>query len=263
MAEDKKMLLVDGNSVAFRAFFALHNQLERFVNHAGLHTNAIYGFKLMLDKILGDVLPSNVLVAFDAGKVTFRTKAYVDYKGGRSKTPNELSEQFPYIRELLDAYGIKHYELPEYEADDIIGTMAAKAEKAGYQVTIVTGDRDLTQLTTDKTTVAVTIKGVTEIEEYTPAHVVEKYGLQPAQIVDMKGLTGDSSDNYPGVTKVGEKTAIKLLKQYDTIEGIYENIEAMKKSKLKENLINDKELAFQCKDLATIKKRCSSSPHFN
>lgn len=132
--------------------------------------------------------------------------------------------------------------------------MAAKAEKAGYQVTIVTGDRDLTQLTTDKTTVAVTIKGVTEIEEYTPAHVVEKYGLQPAQIVDMKGLTGDSSDNYPGVTKVGEKTAIKLLKQYDTIEGIYKNIEAMKKSKLKENLINDKELAFQCKDLATIRK---------
>ncbi len=254
MAEDKKMLLVDGNSVAFRAFFALHNQLERFVNHAGLHTNAIYGFKLMLDKILGDVLPSNVLVAFDAGKVTFRTKAYADYKGGRSKTPTELSEQFPYIRELLDAYGIKHYELPEYEADDIIGTMAAQAEKAGYQVTIVTGDRDLTQLTTDKTTVAVTIKGVTEIEEYTPAHVVEKYGLQPAQIVDMKGLTGDSSDNYPGVTKVGEKTAIKLLKQYDTIEGIYENIEAMKKSKLKENLINDKEIAFQCKDLATIRK---------
>ncbi len=224
MAEDKKMLLVDGNSVAFRAFFALHNQLERFVNHDGLHTNAIYGFKLMLDKILGDVSPSNVLVAFDAGKVTFRTKAYADYKGGRSKTPTELSEQFPHIKELLDAYGIKHYELPEYEADDIIGTMAAKAEKAGYQVTIVTGDRDLTQLTTDKTTVAVTIKGVTEIEEYTPAHVVEKYGLQPAQIVDMKGLTGDSSDNYPGVTKVGEKTAIKLLKQYDTIEGIYENI---------------------------------------
>lgn len=254
MAEDKKMLLVDGNSVAFRAFFALHNQLERFVNHAGLHTNAIYGFKLMLDKILGDILPSNVLVAFDAGKVTFRTKAYADYKGGRSKTPTELSEQFPYIRELLDAYGIKHYELPEYEADDIIGTMAAQAEKAGYQVTIVTGDRDLTQLTTDKTTVAVTIKGVTEIEEYTPAHVIEKYGLQPAQIVDMKGLTGDSSDNYPGVTKVGEKTALKLLKQYDTIEGIYENIEAMKKSKLKENLINDKEIAFQCKDLATIRK---------
>lgn len=254
MAEDKKMLLVDGNSVAFRAFFALHNQLERFVNHDGLHTNAIYGFKLMLDKILGDVSPSNVLVAFDAGKVTFRTKAYADYKGGRSKTPTELSEQFPHIKELLDAYGIKHYELPEYEADDIIGTMAAKAEKAGYQVTIVTGDRDLTQLTTDKTTVAVTIKGVTEIEEYTPAHVVEKYGLQPAQIVDMKGLTGDSSDNYPGVTKVGEKTAIKLLKQYDTIEGIYENIEAMKKSKLKENLTNDRELAFQCKDLATIRK---------
>lgn len=254
MAEKKRLLLIDGNSVAFRAFFAMHNQLERFVNHAGLHTNAIYGFKLMLDKILAEVDPQNVLVAFDAGKVTFRTKAYADYKGGRSKTPGELSEQFPYLKELLTAYGIKNYELPNYEADDIIGTMAKRAEDEGYQVTIVTGDRDLTQLTTDNTTVAVTIKGVTEIEKYTPEHVLEKYGLEPAQIIDMKGLTGDSSDNYPGVTKVGEKTAIKLLKQYGSIEGIYENIAEMKKSKLKENLLTDQELAFKCKELATIKQ---------
>ena len=154
----------------------------------------------------------------------------------------------------MTAYGIKNYELPNYEADDIIGTMAKRAEDEGYQVTIVTGDRDLTQLTTDNTTVAVTIKGVTEIEKYTPEHVLEKYGLEPAQIIDMKGLTGDSSDNYPGVTKVGEKTAIKLLKQYGSIEGIYENIAEMKKSKLKENLLTDQELAFKCKELATIKQ---------
>ncbi|KRL83624.1 DNA polymerase I [Ligilactobacillus apodemi DSM 16634 = JCM 16172] len=253
MAKDKKLLLVDGNSVAFRAFFALHNQLERFVNHNGLHTNAIYGFKLMLDKILGETDPANVLVAFDAGKVTFRTKKYDNYKGGRAKTPSELSEQFPYIKELLTAYGIKSYELADYEADDIIGTMAKEGEANGYEVTVVTGDRDLTQLTTDKTSVAVTIKGVTEIEKYTPAHVIEKYGLRPEQIIDMKGLTGDSSDNYPGVTKVGEKTALKLLKQYETIEGIYEHIDEMKKSKLKENLLADKEIAFMCKDLATIR----------
>lgn len=254
MAKDKQILLIDGNSVAFRAFFALHNSLERFVSHEGLHTNAIYGFKLMLDKILGEIEPTNVLVAFDAGKTTFRTKKYSDYKGGRSKTPSELLEQFPYIKKLLDAYQIKHYELADYEADDIIGTLAKKAEADDFKVTIVTGDRDLTQLTTDDTTVAVTLKGVTEIEKYTPQHVFEKYGLRPDQIVDMKGLTGDTSDNYPGVTKVGEKTALKLLKQYETIEGIYENIDGMKKSKLKENLISDKEIAFQCKDLATIRR---------
>lgn len=255
MAEKaKRLLLIDGNSITFRAFFALHNQLEKFVNHDGLHTNAIYGFKLMLDHVLEKNAPSNALVAFDAGKKTFRTKKFADYKGQRAKTPSELLEQLPFVRKMLTAYGIESYELKNYEADDIIGTLASEAEKAGYEVTIVTGDRDLTQLATDKVTVAVTKRGVTEIEYYTPEHVKEKYGISPRQIIDKKALEGDSSDNYPGVTKIGEKTALKLLKKYGSLEGIYENIDSMKKSKMKEHLVDEKDIAFLCKDLATIRQ---------
>lgn len=252
---EKKLLLIDGNSVAFRAFYALYSSVERFTNHEGLHTNALYGFKTMLDAVLKEEKPTNVLVAFDAGKKTFRTEKFQDYKGNRNKTPSELTEQFPYFKNLLAGYGIKSYKLLNYEADDIIGTLAKEAEQLGYTTTIVTGDRDLTQLTTPQTTVAVTIKGVSEIEKYTPEHVAEKFaGLTPKQIIDMKALVGDNSDNYPGVTKVGEKTAIKLLQQYDSVEGIYEQVDSMKKSKLKENLINDKETAFLCKDLARIRQ---------
>ncbi|ETY74451.1 DNA polymerase I [Lactiplantibacillus fabifermentans] len=250
----KKLLLIDGNSVAFRAFFALHNQLDRFVNADGLHTNAIYGFNTMLDHMIKAVEPTDMLVAFDAGKTTFRTAMFDNYKGGRAKTPGEFSEQMPYIEKLLDAYGIQHYKLKDYEADDIIGTLAGQADAAGYTTTIVTGDRDLTQLTTNHTTVAVTVKGVSEVERYTPEHVQEKLGITPAQIIDMKGLTGDTSDNYPGVTKVGEKTALKLLKEYGSIEGVYENIDGMKKSKMKEHLIEDHDLATRAKVLATIKR---------
>lgn len=254
MKDKEKLLLIDGNSVMFRAFYALHNVLEKFVNHEGLHTNAVYAFKNMLENILKEVQPTHVLVAFDAGKKTFRTEKFDDYKGGRNKTPTELSEQFPAVKEFLDAYGIKYYELSNYEADDIIGTLAKQAENNGFEVTVVTGDRDLTQLVTDNITVDVTLKGVSEIEHYTPSHVEEKFGLTPSQIVDMKALVGDSSDNYPGVTKIGEKTAIKLLTQFGSVEGIYENLDEMKKSKMKENLINEKEIAFLCKDLAQIRQ---------
>ena len=252
MASKTKLLLVDGNSVAFRAFFALYNQLDRFTNQDGLHTNAIYAFNNMLEIVLKAVQPDAALVAFDAGKTTFRTAKYADYKSGRAKTPSELLEQLPYIKELLDDMGIAHYELKDYEADDIIGTMAKRADEAGWETTIVTGDRDLTQLTTDRTTVQVTVKGVNELEAYTPAHVKEKLGITPAQIIDLKGLMGDTSDNYPGVTKVGEKTALKLLNQYGSMENLYANVDDMKKSKLKENLINDKDSAFLSKQLATI-----------
>lgn len=254
MDKAKKLLLIDGNSVAFRAFFALHQSLERFVNHDGLHTNAIYGFKKMLDNILTQVQPTHILVAFDAGKKTFRTEKFSDYKGGRSKTPSELSEQFPYLRKLLSAYGITSYELADYEADDIIGTLASQAEATDFSVTIVTGDRDLTQLATKKTTVAVTQKGVSEIELYTPAHVQEKYELTPQQIVDLKGLAGDASDNYPGVTKVGQKTALRLLHQFGSVAGIYEHLDEIKASKMKEHLIEDQKVAFLCRDLAQIRQ---------
>lgn len=249
---DKRLLLIDGNSIAFRSFFALQNSLSRFTNADGLHTNAIYGFNKMLDIILDNVNPTDVLVAFDAGKTTFRTKMYTDYKGGRAKTPSELTEQMPYLRDLLTGYGIKSYELADYEADDIIGTLSLEAEKLGYQVTIVTGDRDLTQLVSDRTTVAVTVKGVTEVEDYTPEHLEEKLGVTPSQVIDLKGLMGDTSDNYPGVTKVGEKTALKLLDQFGSIENLYDHVDELKQSKMKEHLIEDKDNAFLSKKLATI-----------
>ncbi|MCR1943300.1 DNA polymerase I [Enterococcus gallinarum] len=248
-----KLLLVDGNSVAFRAFFALHNSLERFKNNNGLHTNAIYAFHTMFENVMAKEQPTHVLVAFDAGKTTFRTAMYEEYKGGRSKTPGEFKEQMPYIRELITALGVQYYELDNYEADDIIGTLAQKVDKEQFDVVVLSGDRDLTQLATDHVKVDITVKGVSEIESYTPEHVAEKYdGLAPLQIIDMKGLAGDASDNIPGVTKIGEKTAIKLLKEYGSVEGIYEHIDEMKPSKMKENLLNDKETAFLSKKLATI-----------
>ena len=249
----KKLLLVDGNSVAFRAFFALHNSLERFKNNNGLHTNAIYAFNTMFENVMQKEKPTHVLVAFDAGKTTFRTEIYPEYKAGRSKTPGEFREQLPYIRELITGLGVNYYELENYEADDIIGTLATRVDKNEFDVVILSGDRDLTQLATDEIKVDITVKGVSEIEAYTPEHIREKYdGLAPQQIIDMKGLAGDASDNIPGVTKIGEKTAIKLLKEYGSVEGIYENIDEMKKSKMKENLINDREQAFLSKQLATI-----------
>ena len=248
----KQLLLIDGNSIVFRAFFAMHNQIDKFTNKDGLHTAAIYGFKLMLDHVLDKFHPDAALVAFDAGKVTFRTKMYGDYKGGRNKTPDELTEQFPYVRELVEACGLHSYELKNYEADDIIGTLAKEGDEAGYETLIVTGDRDLTQLASDHTTVAVTHKGVTDTEHYTPAHVEEKLGITPRQIIDMKALMGDSSDNYPGVTKIGEKTAIKLVKQFGSVENLYDHIDDLKKSKMKEYLVEDEKIARQCKTLATI-----------
>ena len=250
--DKKKLLLIDGSSVAFRAFFALYQQLDRFKNAAGLHTNAIYGFQLMLSHLLERVEPSHILVAFDAGKTTFRTEMYADYKGGRAKTPDEFREQFPFIRELLDHMGIRHYELAQYEADDIIGTLDKLAEQDGFDITIVSGDKDLIQLTDEHTVVEISKKGVAEFEAFTPEYLMEKMGLTPTQFIDLKALMGDKSDNIPGVTKIGEKTGIKLLLEHGSLEGIYENIDGMKASKMKENLINDKEQAFLSKTLATI-----------
>ena len=254
MEKKNKLLLIDGSSVAFRAFFALYNQIDRFKNANGLHTNAVYGFNLMLSHLLERIQPTHVLVAFDAGKTTFRTEMYADYKGGRAKTPDEFREQFPFIREQLDHLGIRHYELAQYEADDIIGTLDKLAESTSvpFDVTIVSGDKDLIQLTDDNTVVEISKKGVAEFEEFTPAYLKEKMGLTPEQFIDLKALMGDKSDNIPGVTKIGEKTGIKLLLEYGSLDGIYEHIDEMKASKMKENLINDKEQAYLSKTLATI-----------
>lgn len=249
-----KLLLIDGSSVAFRAFFALYNQIDRFKNANGLHTNAIYGFNLMLDHMMKRIDPTHILVAFDAGKTTFRTEMYADYKAGRAKTPDEFREQFPFIRQMLDAMGIQHYELAQYEADDIIGTLDKMAERTDipFDVTIVSGDKDLIQLTDENTVVEISKKGVAEFEEFTPAYLMEKMGITPAQFIDLKALMGDKSDNIPGVTKIGEKTGLKLLIEHGSLDGIYENIDSMKASKMKENLIADKEQAFLSRTLATI-----------
>ncbi len=254
LMDKNKLLLIDGSSVAFRAFFALYNQIDRFKSPAGLHTNAIYGFNLMLDHMMKRIEPTHILVAFDAGKTTFRTELYADYKAGRAKTPDEFREQFPFIRQMLDAMGIKHYELDQYEADDIIGTLDKMAERADlpFEVTIVSGDKDLIQLTDENTVVEISKKGVAEFEEFTPTYLMEKMGITPTQFIDLKALMGDKSDNIPGVTKIGEKTGLKLLTEFGSLDGIYENIDRMKPSKMKENLIADKESAFLSRTLATI-----------
>lgn len=249
--DNKKLVLIDGNSIAYRAFFAL----PLLNNNKGIHTNAVYGFTMMLMKILEDEKPTHMLVAFDAGKTTFRHKTFSEYKGGRQKTPPELSEQFPYIRELLGAYQIPQYELENYEADDIIGTISLLAEKEGFNIKVISGDKDLTQLSSDQTTVGITRKGITDIEEYTPIHINEKYGLSPDQIIDMKGLMGDTSDNIPGVPGVGEKTAIKLLKEFTTLEKLLEAIDQVNGKKLKEKLEEFKNQALMSKELATIERQ--------
>ena len=252
--DKNKLLLIDGSSVAFRAFFALYHQIDRFKSPTGLHTNAIYGFNLMLDHMMKRIEPTHILVAFDAGKTTFRTEMFADYKAGRAKTPDEFREQFPLIRQMLDAMGIKHYELSQYEADDIIGTLDKMAEQTDipFDVTIVSGDKDLIQLTDENTVVEISKKGVAEFEEFTPAYLMEKMGITPTQFIDLKALMGDKSDNIPGVTKIGEKTGLKLLTEFGSLEGIYEHIDSMKASKMKENLIADKEKAFLSRTLATI-----------
>lgn len=245
---NNKIVLIDGNSIAYRAFFAL----PLLNNDRGIHTNAVYGFTMMLMRIIEDEQPTHILVAFDAGKTTFRHKTFSEYKGGRQKTPPELSEQFPFIRELLDSYGISRYELENFEADDIIGTISLQAQEQGYEVKVISGDKDLTQLASSTTTVGITRKGITDIEEYTPEHIMEKYGLTPGQIVDMKGLMGDSSDNIPGVPGVGEKTAIKLLKEFSTLENLLNSIDQVSGNKLKEKLEEFKAQAVMSKELATI-----------
>lgn len=244
-----KLILVDGNSIAYRAFFAL----PLLNTDKGVYTNAVYGFTTMLLKILEDEQPTHMLVAFDAGKTTFRHKTFKEYKGTRQKTPPELSEQLPVMRDLLKAFNIAYFEVEDYEADDIIGTLSTQAAKdTDWNVKVYTGDKDLLQLVTEKVHVSLTKKGITNVDTYDLSLVDEKYGITPAQIIDMKGLMGDSSDNIPGVPGVGEKTALKLLKQYETVEGVYESIEDISGKKLKENLVQNKEQAFMSKELATI-----------
>ncbi|MBY7143841.1 DNA polymerase I [Virgibacillus sp. NKC19-3] len=245
-----KLVLIDGNSIIYRAFFAL----PLLNNDKGVYTNGVYGFTTMLLRILEEEKPTHMLVAFDAGKTTFRHETYKEYKGGRQKTPPELSEQFPLLKEVLDGFQITHYQLENYEADDIIGTLSTQGKDRDFDVTVISGDRDLLQLVSDDVTVHLTKKGISEVEKYTPSYMKEKMEISPEQIIDLKALMGDSSDNIPGVPGIGQKTAIKLLKQHKTLEAVYNHIDDVSGKKLKEKLETYKENAFMSKELVTIKR---------
>lgn len=243
-----KLVLIDGNSILYRAFYAL----PLLHNDKGVYTNAVYGFTNILLRILEEEKPTHMLVAFDAGKTTFRHSTYKEYKGGRQKTPPELSEQFPITREVLRAFHLPNYELELYEADDIIGTLAKDADQKGWDVKVISGDQDMLQLVTDRVTVDLTKKGVSDVESYTPEYLLDKMELTAEQIIDLKSLMGDSSDNIPGVPGVGIKTATKLLKQYGTLENLYQHLAEISGKKLKENLTNHEEDARMSHELATI-----------
>lgn len=243
-----KLIVIDGNSIAYRAFFAL----PPLSNSSGLHTNAVFGFTTILLKLMEEHKPTHFLVAFDAGKVTFRHSNYKDYKGGRAKTPPELSEQFPVLKDLIRAFGVSQFELEGYEADDIIGTLTRMADELGnIEVIVVSGDKDMLQLASEHVKIALTRKGVSDVELYDPPYIMEKYGLTPNQIIDLKGLMGDTSDNIPGIPGVGEKTALKPLHEYGSVEGVLANTDQLK-GKMKEKVIEHADDARMSKELATI-----------
>ena len=244
---NKTLVIIDGNSIINRAFYAL----PEMSNKEGLKTNAIYGFTNMLLKIIDTYNPTHISVAFDRKAPTFRHIEFKEYKAGRKKMPDELREQFEPLKDLLDKFNIHRLEIDGYEADDIIGTVSKIAEDNGFKVYIVTGDKDAIQLASNKTTTLITKKGVGEVEEYDYDSVIEKYEMTPTQFIDLKGLMGDKSDNIPGVPGIGEKTGIKLIKEFSSIEGIFDNIDSIKGS-TKKKLEENKELAIMSKKLATI-----------
>ena len=246
----EKLVLIDGHSILNRAFYGVPD----LTNSAGLHTNAIYGFLNILFKILEEENPGYLAVAFDVHAPTFRHEIFKEYKGTRKPMPEELREQVPVLKEVLAAMGITIVEQAGYEADDILGTLAKRAEKQGIAVSLVSGDRDLLQIATDKIKIRIpkTKGGRTEIEDYYASDVEEKYQVTPQQFIDLKALMGDTADNIPGVPKIGEKTATQLMTDYGSLENIYVHVEEISKKSIKESLIQNKELADLSRVLATI-----------
>ena len=245
-----KLVLIDGHSILNRAFYGV----PELTNSEGLHTNAVYGFLNILFKILDEEKPDYLTVAFDVHAPTFRHEIFKDYKGTRKPMPEELRQQVPVIKEVLAAMGICIMEQAGLEADDILGTVAKRAEKRGIEVSLVSGDRDLLQVATEKIKIRIpkTKGGKTEIEDYYARDVEEKYQVNPIQFIDLKALMGDTADNIPGVPKVGEKTAAQLMVQYGSLENIYEHVEEIGKKSIRESLIANRDLADLSKVLATI-----------
>lgn len=246
----RKLVLIDGNSIVNRAFFAIPD----LTNARGDHTNAIYGFLNIMFRILNEENADYLVVAFDVHEPTFRHKMYEAYKGTRKGMPDELRAQMPVLKDLLRAMGITLMEKGGLEADDILGTLAKRGEKEGMDVTLVSGDRDLLQIATDRILIRIpkTKSGKTEIEDYHTDDVIARYGLTPLQIIELKGLMGDSSDNIPGVPKIGEKTATELLKQYGDIDTLKEHIGEITKNSVRQTLEENFDMAILSRKLATI-----------
>ena len=246
----EKLVLIDGHSILNRAFYGVPD----LSNAQGLHTNAVYGFLNILFKLLDEEKPDYLTVAFDVKAPTFRHEIFKEYKGTRKPMPQELREQVPVLKDVLHAMGIKTMEQAGLEADDILGTLAKRAEKKGMDVSLVSGDRDLLQIATDKIKIRIPkTKGTrTEVEDYYASDVQEKYGVTPVGFIELKALMGDTADNIPGVPKVGEKTATELLKQFSTLDNLYEHVDKVTKKAVRESLIANKDLAYLSLTLATI-----------
>ena len=245
----KKLILVDGNNLLFRSYYATAYNGNFMKNSKDFPTNALFGFTNMINKIVLEEKPEYMIVAFDKGK-TFRHESYKEYKGGRQETPNELKVQFPVAKELLTAMGIKYYEIDNYEADDIIGTFAKFCDDNDEFIgTIISSDRDLLQLISDD--VDMKLLKQKDYIRYNKESFMADYGIEPIRVIDLKALQGDSSDNIPGVKGIGEKTALKLLHQYQTLDGIYEHLNELSNS-IQYKLEHDKENAYMSYQLATI-----------
>ena len=245
---DNKFLIIDGSSLFFRAFYAL----PLLKTKRGLYTNAIYGFVMMVENAIEKIKPTHVAVCFDMKGKTFRSDIYKDYKGTRQKTPNELEQQWPLVRDILGHMNIKILESPVYEADDIAGTLAKLGSEEGFENYLLTGDKDYFQLVNDKTKVLFTRKGITDMDIMTVEKIEEDYGIEPLEFIELKALMGDSSDNIPGIYGIGEKTGLKLIREFHTLENLYDNIEDVSGKKLKEKLVDGKTAAFMSKKLGTI-----------
>ena len=248
-SEQKRFLVLDGSSLIFRAFYALPPDLS---DSHGQPTGAIFGFSNMLTKLIAEQQPDLMALAFDKSRHTFRTERYADYKGTRDKTPEELLSQFPLLREFTANMGIPFLEKDNYEADDIIGTLATQAAAEGYDVRVVTGDRDALQLVRPNLRVLLTKKGISELKDYDTAAFEEEYGFEPLKLIDLKGLMGDTSDNIPGIPGVGPKTASKLLLAYGSVENVLAHVEDVSGKKLKERLMEYADQARLSKELAMI-----------
>jgi DNA polymerase-1 len=250
MVDKKKIIVIDGNSLMYRAFYGI----RLLTTSKGVFTNAVFGFTNMLFNLIEQYQPHFIGVAFDLKEPTFRHEIYDEYKGNRQKAPEELLPQFELLKRLLKALGIAIFEKEGFEADDILGTFSRIAEEQNLDAYIVTGDRDVMQLVSETTTVLLNRKGTTDMHIFDIEEVKKVYGIAPDQMIDLKALMGDSSDNIPGVPGVGEKTALKLLSQYKTLEKVMDNIDKIPGKKLKENLSLYKDQAYLSKKLATIVK---------